>query len=251
MIKKILNEDKRPQKLSIWFIPKISDKITEIIEFNYNNQSALTQWEESIEGMKDYISNPVIAFDYIKRCRHNPSGTMCNNYFGYNITYAIKQNKISGIPYVCIFDINLKLEEFGLKDPSKIQEYKQPIDEAVQVIHLTESDIQKMVIRVIQEIVAKQKRVGEFTAIAGNWWDGIPHGLEYKGCDLQDVRMYDSKEITIALFRRCDNLKYFYAKIVPEEGKETKWQPLKLFEVPQIIRRDFSTINAQGHEPYL
>lgn len=102
-----------------------------------------------------------------------------------------------------------------------------------------------------------KKQLGEYNIIDGQWWDGIPHGLEGKGL-VQDVRMYDKKTTngdtfeTIALFRRCDNRKYFYAQIMPIQGdKETIWNPLPLNKVPAIIRNDIRTINSQGHEPYL
>lgn len=90
----------------------------------------------------------------------------------------------------------------------------------------------------------------------GQWWDGLPCGLESKGF-VQDVRIYDKESNdetfeTIALFRRCDNRKFFYAQIVPiENSRETKWKPLPLNRVPEIIRADIKNINLQGHEPYL
>ena len=102
-----------------------------------------------------------------------------------------------------------------------------------------------------------KKQLGEYSIIDGQWWDGTPHGLEDKGL-VQDVRMYDKRMRTddtfetIALFRRCDNKKYFYAQITPIQGsKETIWNPLPLSKVPAIIRNDIKTINSQGHEPYL
>ena len=49
-----------------------------------------------------------------------------------------------------------------------------------------------------------------------------------------------------------NNLKYFYARIIPIKGtNKTKWEQIKLIEVPDIIKKDFTTINPQGHEPYL
>lgn len=87
-------------------------------------------------------------------------------------------------------------------------------------------------------------------------WDGTPCGLEYKGL-VQDVRMYNKQTNndtveTIALFRRCDNGKIFYAQIIPiENSKETKWEPLPLNKIPQIIKRDIRNINLQEHKPYL
>ena len=55
---------------------------------------------------------------------------------------------------------------------------------------------------------------------------------------------------TIALFRRQDNLKFFYARIVPVGEHDTKWKEIPLKDVPQIIKKDFKTINLQGRVPY-
>lgn len=128
-----------------------------------------------------------------------------------------------------------------------------------KIIRLNESNLRIMirecVKRVLEETLNK-KTVGEYTAIDGSWWDGFPCGLEEMGA-VQDVRMYDRLHTdgqldTIALFRRCDNKQYFYAKIVPIDGsKETKWVPIPLNKVPELIRQDIHTINPLGHEPYL
>lgn len=120
-----------------------------------------------------------------------------------------------------------------------------------KLIQLSETTLKRIISESINNILGRERRIGKYTVIEGQWWDGLPHGLEGKGCNLQDVRMYDSNDETFALWRRCDNLKFFYAKIVPDRGKETKWQAIPLSEVPTIIRNDFDTINPQGHEPYL
>ena len=114
--------------------------------------------------------------------------------------------------------------------------------------------IYESLIKVLNEEKGK-KKVGDYTALDGQWWDGLPHGLEHKGL-VQDVRMYDKPHKdgmidTIGLFRRCDNRKFFYARIIPiKDSKETKWKQIKRTDVPQKILDDFATINSQGHEPY-
>ena len=129
------------------------------------------------------------------------------------------------------------------------------------IIHLTSSDLKRIIKESVKRIIQEQeshtsKVVGEYNVIEGGWWDGLPYGLESKGA-VQDIRMYDKRTNddmveTIALFRRCDNLKYFYARIIPIKGtNKTKWEQIKLIEVPDIIKKDFTTINPQGHEPYL
>ena len=128
---------------------------------------------------------------------------------------------------------------------------------------LAESKITKIVRNTVSKILSEatnkpqvKERLGEWVCIDGLWWDGTPHGLESKGL-VQDVRMYDKQTDndtfeTIALFRRCDNRKFFYAQIIPiENSKETKWEPLPLNKVPSIIKDDIKSINPQGHESYL
>ena len=103
---------------------------------------------------------------------------------------------------------------------------------------------------------AKIKKVGDYTALDGQWMLLTWTGIENKG-KVQDIRMYNNDLLkgqkdfdTIALFRRQDNLKFFYARIVPIEDHKTKWQEMPLKDVPQIIKDDFKTIKVQGRVPY-
>ena len=136
-------------------------------------------------------------------------------------------------------------------------------------IRITEGALRKIVNESVKKVLKQavfeaakncsaipvKKKLGKWNCIDGQWWDGTPYGLEHKGL-VQDVRMYDKETNddtfeTIALFRRCDNKKFFYAQIVPiENSKDTKWKPLPLSKVPEIIKNDIRTINTQGHEPY-
>lgn len=132
---------------------------------------------------------------------------------------------------------------------------------------LQESKLQKIIAETISKVLLEYqtnrrtkfdtRKLGVYNVVDGQWWDGVPHGLEHKGL-VQDVRMYDKQTNdktfkTIGLFRRCDNNKYFYAQIVPIANgcKDTKWEPLPLSKVPSIIKDDIRSINPQGHEPYL
>lgn len=140
-------------------------------------------------------------------------------------------------------------------------------DKPQNLIRLTESQLDKLIesyVKIfLQESNSKskgkkgQKQVGDYTAIDGMWWDGLPHGLESFG-SVQDVRMYDNDLFkgeqfeTYGLFRQISSMKFFFAKIVPIKGsKDTKWVPIHIEEVPKIILDDLKTINPQGHEPYL
>lgn len=126
-----------------------------------------------------------------------------------------------------------------------------------KVLRLNESQLKKLITEsVLQVLYEGKKKLGDYIALDGQWWDGLPHGLEHKG-NVQDVRMYDRLHNddtidTIGLFRRCDNRKFFYARIIPTKvSKGTKWKQIKRGDVPKIILDDFATINPQGHEPYL
>lgn len=124
---------------------------------------------------------------------------------------------------------------------------------------IKESKEVKKILSLMEKMgMSTQKKVGDYTAIDGRWWGGLLHGLEHKGL-AQDVRMYDNDKYkgcenfeTYVLFRRCDNRKYFYAKIVPVDGtKELKWQIVKKSEMPNIILDDLKTINPLEHGPYI
>ena len=102
-----------------------------------------------------------------------------------------------------------------------------------------------------------EKKVGNYTAMDGQWIFTNWTGIESKG-KVQDIRMYDNdlfngleKFDTIALFRRQDNLKFFYARVVPVGEHDTKWEAIPLKDVPQIIKDDFKTVNLQEWQPYL
>lgn len=130
--------------------------------------------------------------------------------------------------------------------------------EIKQKQRITESVIRNIVreklLSILKESYPNVSTLGEYNVVDGQWLDGFPHGLEHKGAT-QDVRMYDKKTSgsdfeTIALFRRCDNRKYFYAKICPiANSKETIWKTVPLKDVPEIIRNDIKNINPRGHEP--
>ena len=68
-----LKEDKLPPKLFVIFSSNIQSKINAIDNHNNNNE-CLSNWYEYIEGLKRYISNPAIAFDYTNRFSTFPNG---------------------------------------------------------------------------------------------------------------------------------------------------------------------------------
>ena len=133
-----LKEDRLPSILLVRFSTKISNKINTIITYNQNNIEAITKWREYLEGIKRYLSNPVIAWDYTNRFSRFPNGGRFVREFDYNVAYVIKTNNVTQQAYVYIFIINLNAEEFGLKLPPTLNENK-------KIIPLTESYIRHIV----------------------------------------------------------------------------------------------------------
>ena len=120
---------------------------------------------------------------------------------------------------------------------------------------MQESELRGIVKKVIKENLDKyvDKKIGEFDVLNGDnafGWDPIQaDGIEDKGF-ISPIRMYSSDDLTIAMFKRRDNGKYFYAKIVPapELGeKATKWQAVRLKEVPQKIIQDQHTLRHRSY----
>ena len=74
MNRSYLKEDKRFPKLSVRFSPDITYRIESVNAQNYGNQEALSQWNDYIDGIIRYISNPVIAWDNTNRFRHTSNG---------------------------------------------------------------------------------------------------------------------------------------------------------------------------------
>ena len=138
MKKYLFKEDKLPPKLFVAFSSKIRDQISEIDSYNHNNTEGLLQWYEYINVILDYMSNPVIAWDYLNRYKRGRRGSRFVSDLGFNIRYTILSNRNTSEPFVYIFMIDFKLDEYGLKDPSSLNENK-------RIISLTESHIRKMV----------------------------------------------------------------------------------------------------------
>lgn len=166
----------------------------------------------------------------------------------------IQLNSIKCGAYVYVFKMNLKPEEYGLDIPPSLTEGK-------NIIRLTESQFRQILVESISAVLNLneekcKKKVGDYTALDGQWMLMVYDGIENKG-RVQDIRMYDNdlfrgKENfdTILLFRRQDNLKFFYARIVPVGEHGVKFESIPLKDVPKIIKDDFKTINPLGRVPY-
>ena len=118
----ILNEDKRPPKLPVVVSPEIIEKMDRIADYNKDKKEKISEWYEGIDGFKDYISNPVIAWDYTDKFTHISDGETIIKELGFEASYTIKTNKNKGENYVFVFKLTLKPDEFGLDVPSSLKE---------------------------------------------------------------------------------------------------------------------------------
>lgn len=122
-----LREDKLPPNLLVNFSSKITEKINAIGNYNKNNDLALTQWSDYLDGIKSYLSKSVIAWDNMNRYPRLRSGGKFIKDFGYNVGYTLLNDYSTNKPLVYIFMVNLKVEEFGLRLPPNMNEDKHDI----------------------------------------------------------------------------------------------------------------------------
>ena len=130
-----LNEDNLPEKLPVRFSFRVSQTIDNIIRKNRNNTEAISQWLNYLDNIKNYISNPVIAFDYTNRYRQLSDRRRFISDFDFNVGYTILNDYTTEQPFVYVFMINLKSDEYGLKE--NIQHKKQ--------VQLSEYQLRKII----------------------------------------------------------------------------------------------------------
>lgn len=116
-----VNEDRRPQKLRVIVSPQLDKQIDNIYMYNQNKPKAIFQWLDYIEHIKDYIANPVIAYDYCNRYVHYPNGAIYLSDFNYDVGFIVRDNRRRQ-SYVYIFRLDLRPQDFGLVNPSCVRE---------------------------------------------------------------------------------------------------------------------------------
>ena len=151
MRERCLNEDKLPQRLPVVSSKKINAEITAIETYNQNNREGISQWRDYLNGLKNYISNPVIAWDYANRYHHTKKGAIYLNELGYNAIFMVLTNNQTQQAYVYLFWIDLKPEEFGLKVPPTLNENKQPITKIVYC--LSEKQLRNIIKESIKKVL--------------------------------------------------------------------------------------------------
>lgn len=115
-----LKEDKTLPKLPIIFSTEVSNKIDEVFDFNKNDDNALSQFNDYIEGLKSYISNPVIAWDNMGRYQHSANGQVHIRELGYDVTFIIDVSTDKNFVYV--IELKLKTKDCEWKLPPYLDE---------------------------------------------------------------------------------------------------------------------------------
>lgn len=138
-----MNEDKLPPKIPVRFSTKVSSKIDSIISHNKGNIQAISEWLEYLETVKNYVSNPVIAWDYTNRNIQLKNGTKFIQDFDFNIGYTIITDYTTNSPFVYIFMVNLKPQEFGLRECKRRR----------NAVTITESKLRRIIAESIRKIL--------------------------------------------------------------------------------------------------
>lgn len=113
-----VKEDKRLPKLSVRFSPDIAARIETVNARNFDNQEALSQWNDYIDGIIQYISNPVIAWDNTNRFHHTSNKETFIDEMGMDIGFIIETDSTTN-QYVYVFYLDLKTEDYGLNESIK------------------------------------------------------------------------------------------------------------------------------------
>ena len=142
----LLNEDKRPTRLFVKFSPEISKTIDTIDTYNEANIDGVSKWYDYLDGITSYLSNPAIAWDYSNRYTRYPNGAVHITDLGYDVAFIVKISKTTKRPYVYVFRVNLKPEEFGLKVPTMMECVKRK----GKVYRLTESQLRSIITETIK-----------------------------------------------------------------------------------------------------
>ena len=152
MKRRLIKEDNLSSNLPVHFSSKITKEINAISVYNQNNIEGISQWSDYLDGVRSYMSKSVIAWDYTNRYPRLRNGGRFIKDFDYNVGYTIINDNTTGLPFVFVFMMNLKPEEFGLKVPQPLGEsYKNKPSK--RVYRLTESQLHTIIGEVIKEFL--------------------------------------------------------------------------------------------------
>lgn len=234
MNKQIVKKDTRLPKLPVVCSEEVKNTIESIVSQKQDNPNELAEWKEDILCLLNYISNPVVAWDYIGKYPHDENGTVFFEDFGYKIDYIVMTGN-DDKNYVSVIYAELNPGNFGLRENR----------EKNNCLLVAEYQSGNLFQQCAREVLSEERRkIGKWTIVDGNSLVRRAPSLRQFG-EFYDVRMYDEQGAkpfnTICLMQRRSSLKYFYAIIAdaPELGHlQTKYVPIKLQNVPKIILKD-------------
>lgn len=151
MNQKTINEDTQSPRLQVRFSDELESEIKSIYEINQDNTQALTEWNEYLNEIINFMSYRSIAWDYANEHLKTSENTRFVSAFNYNVDYSIEID--SDGAYVYIFQLDFKLKDFGLKAPFDLidNQNKENLNCNIntmknkKVIRLTESRLHKMI----------------------------------------------------------------------------------------------------------
>lgn len=150
--------------LPVIFAPEIIYRIEYIKSRNQFNTEGLSQWIDSLEWIVRFISNKSIAWDYAGQFKSDRYGNVYFNCFGHNLVFNLKEDEETTQLYVVIVEMDLNIEEFGLKESKQRnrtliiteQQYNEllqmPLDN-VKDMRTNESKVRRNVIRLTESML--------------------------------------------------------------------------------------------------
>ena len=136
-----LKEDNRLPNLSVRFSPDITYRIESVNSQNYDKQEALSQWNDYIDWILRYLSNPVIAWDNMNRFHHTSNGETFIEELGMDVGFIIETDNNAN-QYVYVFYLDLKTDDYGLNESIKKKS-----------IILTEIELRKIIFESIRKVL--------------------------------------------------------------------------------------------------
>lgn len=102
--------------MTVIYADSIIYEIEHITEYNEDNVYGIAEWRKHLNGIRKYISDWSIAFDYANQfTRINDKVTLIED-FGYNLYYSLIEDTNHQI-VVYVSQVNLAYEDYGLEYP--------------------------------------------------------------------------------------------------------------------------------------
>lgn len=145
-MKQCLNEENCCEsKLEVRFSSKILKNINTIESINQGNRKGLSEWYKYIQWLTEYLSKFSVVLDYGNNHIKLPNNARFIR--DINAYYIIQNNSYK--TWVYVFKIDLKPQDYGLKVPQSLGEFKC----LPKTIRLTESQFKRMLTECITKII--------------------------------------------------------------------------------------------------